>query len=130
MILNEENYVDKAQEVIEYLAQRANRRNPMVTTSKIRKLLSVTADIYKDLCLCVDDKLDNSIIIRINYLKILCIYEAGRDDKNTGVRNFIKKSEMIRCIEEIQGIKKRFILFNKYMEALIAYHRYYGGKEI
>lgn len=126
MILNEENYVDKAQEVIEYLAQR----NPMVTTSKIRKLLSVTADIYNDICLCVDDKLDNSIIIRINYLKILCIYEAGRDDKNTGVRNFIKKSEMIRCIEEIQGSKKRFILFNKYMEALIAYHRYYGGKEI
>lgn len=130
MILNEENYVDKAQEVIEYLAQRANRRNPMVTTSKIRKLLSVTADIYNDICLCVDDKLDNSIIIRINYLKILCNYEAGRDDKNTGVRNFIKKSEMIRCIEEIQGSKKRFILFNKYMEALIAYHRYYGGKEI
>lgn len=124
MILNEENYVDKAQEVIETLAQNIDK---MVTTSKLRKLLSMTSDIYNDVLLCRNDKLDSSIVERINYLRIRFLYEAGRDTKSVG--KFVEKAEILNCLAEIQGSKKRFILFNRYMEALIAYHKYYGGKD-
>lgn len=124
MILNEENYVDKAQKVIEILAKNINE---MVTTSKLRKLLSMTSDIYNDVLLCRNDKLDSSIVERINYLRIRFLYEAGRNRRDVG--KFVEKAEILNCLAEIQGSKKRFILFNRYMEALIAYHKYYGGKD-
>lgn len=124
MILNEENYVDKAQKVIEILAKNINE---MVTTSKLRKLLSMTSDIYNDVLLCRNDKLDSSIVERINYLRIRFLYEAGRNRRDVG--KFVEKAEILNCLVEIQGSKKRFILFNRYMEALIAYHKYYGGKD-
>lgn len=124
MILNEENYVDKAQEVIEILAKNIDK---MVTTSKLRKLLSMTSDIYNDVLLCRNDKLDSSIVERINYLRIRFLYEAGRNRRDVG--KFVEKAEILNCLAEIQGSKKRFILFNRYMEALIAYHKYYGGKD-
>lgn len=32
-------------------------------------------------------------------------------------------------LKEIKGSKEKYILFNRYMEALVAFHRYYGGKK-
>ena len=32
-------------------------------------------------------------------------------------------------LKEIRQSKKNYLLFSKYMEALIAFHKYYGGKE-
>ena len=36
---------------------------------------------------------------------------------------------MLDIIDEINGSIKKFILFNHYFEALIAYRRFKGGKE-
>ena len=63
---------------------------------------------------------------RISYLKIHFIYEMGRDRK---VRTFGEQAGILRAIDEIGSSKQRFILFNRYMEALVAYHRFYGGKD-
>ena len=41
----------------------------------------------------------------------------------------IKKAEIIECLKEIGASKKNYLLFSRYMEALIAFHKYYGGKE-
>ena len=87
----------------------------------------MTSDIYNDVLLCRNDKLDSSIVERINYLRIRFLYEAGRNRRDVG--KFVEKAEILNCLAEIQGSKKRFILFNRYMEALIAYHKYYGGKD-
>ena len=50
MRINENNYVDKAEKVIKELAEESKQRNrgrvDMVTTSKLRNLLAMTADIY------------------------------------------------------------------------------------
>ena len=129
MILNEEKYVDKAKLVIENLAKNRDKYGnvQMVTTSKLRNLLSLTTDIYNDVLLCMNDRLDNSIIERINYLRIRFLYEAGR--AANGVGKLVEQAEILDCLAEIQGSRKRFILFNRYMEALIAYHKYYGGKD-
>lgn len=73
------------------------------------------------------DKLTDEIVGLIEYLKIRIVYEAGRDDK---VKNLVEKSEMLQIIDEINGSKKNFILFNHYLEALIAYRKFKGGKEV
>ncbi|MCD8150783.1 MAG: type III-A CRISPR-associated protein Csm2 [Clostridiales bacterium] len=129
MILNEKNYVDKAQSAICALNKEVNQRTgrsfPKITTSKIRNLLAMVSDIYNEVISLRGESLDEELCGRIEYLKVRFYYEAGRD--NT-VRRFMEKTELLKCLDEIKGSKKRYLLFCRYMEALVAYHRYYGGE--
>ena len=124
MRINENNYVDKAEEAIKSLVeeskQKCRGKVNIVTTSKIRNLLAMTADIY------TSEKLDDEICGRIEYLRIRFIYECGREPK---VKAFVKQAEILEILKEIRQSKKNYLLFSKYMEALIAFHKYYGGKE-
>ena len=45
------------------------------------------------------------------------------------VKAFVKQAEILEILKEIRQSKKNYLLFSKYMEALIAFHKYYGGKE-
>lgn len=55
MLINEENYVDKAEQTICNLVKKSQEKrrkrgeDNLVTTSKIRNLLSITADIYNQI---------------------------------------------------------------------------------
>ena len=124
MILTEDNYVSKAENVIKDLASQTDRRGNVniVTTSQIRNLLAMTADIYNDVVNTQGEKLGQDIISRINYLKIRFVYESGRERK---VRDLVDKAEILRCLDEIRNNKKQYILFSRYMEALVAYKRFY-----
>lgn len=98
----------------------------MATTSKIRNLLAMTTEIYNEVQNITGELLSDDIIGRINYLKIRVVYEAGREPS---VKNLVETAEILQHIDEIKGNKKQYILFSRYMEALVAYHRYYGGKD-
>lgn len=135
MLINEENYVKKAEQAIKTLSEKTeNRRGRvvkknMLTTSQIRNLLAVSADIYNEIMngsTETGDKLSTDLYGRINYLKVRLIYEAGRDQK---VRDFVETTELFKILDSIQGSKKNYLLFSRYMEALVAFHRYYGGKD-
>lgn len=129
MIINEENYVDKAESIIKKMNTEVDKRGRqvgIVTTSKIRNLLAMSADIYNDVLNNKNEVLDKELVGRINYLKIRFVYEAGRDQK---VKNLVECAEIIKIIDEIKDKKSNFILFNRYMEALVAYRKFYGGKD-
>lgn len=128
MILENDTYVSKAENAIKELTKKTDKRGnqDMVTTTQIRNLLAMTADIYNEVCISMEEKLSEDIRGRINYLKVRFLYEAGRQRQ---VKYFVETAKIIECIDEIKGTKKNFILFNKYMEALIAYHKFYGGKD-
>lgn len=130
MILTEKNYVEKAEKAIIELKNRKDKKNgkpvEMVTTSKIRNLLAMTADIYNEVLNTQEEKLSAEVCGRIDYLKVRFVYEAGRERT---VKSFVNQTEIIQCINEIQGSRKNYILFNRYMEALIAYHRFFDGKD-
>lgn len=129
MIISESTYVDKAEAVIKKLAARVDRKgrpNELVTTSKIRNLLAMTSDIYNEVLCVQSDTLDERLTGRIEYLRIRYIYEAGREPK---VKELITEAQIPEIIKEIGGSKKRFLLFNHYMEALVAFRKYYGGKD-
>ena len=98
----------------------------MVTTSKIRNLLAMTADIYNDVIAQADTKLTEEQQSRIEYLKIRIIYESGREST---VKDLVKESGILKMIEEIGAKKKNFLLFSKYMEALVAFRKFYVAND-
>ncbi len=123
--LTEENYVEQAEEVIKTLCERYRdfKGNPsIVTTTKLRNLLAMSADIYNDVVNSLEETLSPEVRGRVNYLKVRMIYEAGRDDK---VKQFLETADLIRHLDDIRGTRRQYILFSRYMEALVAYRRYY-----
>ena len=130
--INETNYVDKAEKAILSLRDKAKQQQrgrgelKIVTTSKIRNLLAMTADIYNQVMICQNDKLNDDLKGRIEYLRVRFMYECGRE---VLVKNFVEEADILPILKEINGSKKNYILFSRYMEALIAFHRYYGGKD-
>lgn len=131
MFINEENYVDEAEKAIQRLSIKKNQRTgqaeQMVTTSKLRNLLSMSADIYNEVVAKQNDELDQEILGRIEYLRVRFVYEAGRDQK---VGDFVRETKILDVLKKIQGSRKKYILFSRYMEALVAFHKFYNGKDI
>lgn len=129
MSVNEQNYVEEAERVIKILKDSKDARGKtvqMVTTSKLRNLLSMSADIYNEVLKSNADRLSAELSSRIEYLRVRFLYEAGRDN---GVKMLVDTAGIIPLLKSVNGDKKRYILFNRYMEALVAFHKYYGGKD-
>ena len=116
----DETYVDEAEKVIKEIKKCRYKKEDEVTTSKLRKLLALTSEIYDELrangMAAVTDK--------IVYLQIQFVYQGGR---YKGMKDFIEEAKLIEILKEIQRSKdpKEFIRFNHYMEALVAYFKYY-----
>ena len=129
-IINNENYVDKARDVIEKLKNCTNdwgRPVELLSTSKIRNVLAMTANIHNEVMLLTDSVLTDKIKEQITYLRIRCIYEAGRNG-NEPVKYFVKESGILEILPSIES-RKDYILFSHYMEALVAWRKYLGGKD-
>ena len=124
MQINENNYVDKAEEIITRLSKKIDRRGKtidMVATSKIRNLLSMAADIYNQVLDCKDNELPTKLVSRIDYLRVRFIYECGRDERTN---DLIDEAGLIDILKQINGDKNNYILFYHYMEALVAFKKY------
>lgn len=124
MQITEQNYVDEAEKVILTLKKRDGRG--IVTTSKLRNLLAMSADIYNEAMNENEETLNQDICARIEYLRVRFLYEAGRD---FAVKNLVNESGIIDVLKKVNGSKKNYILFSRYMEALVAFRKYHGGKD-
>ena len=131
-IIDQGNYVDEAEKVIKTLKCRKNSKNgreiPMVTTSKIRNLLAMTSDIYNEVLNVSGAELPERLCSRIEYLRVRFIYECGKDQEGK-VKDFVETAKILDILKEIRGKKENFLLFARYMEALVAFHKFYGGKD-
>ena len=129
MRVNEQNYVDTAEQVIIKLKDKKDRNGrmvPMVTTSKLRNLLAMAADIYNEIMNRQEETLDGETCSRIEYLRVRFLYEAGRE---RAVKDLVEEAGIMELLKGIHGSRKQYLLFHRYMEALVAFHRYYGGKD-
>lgn len=129
MKLTEENYVETAEKAIQEICALKNKSGKSVqpvTTSKIRNLLAMTAAIYNDVIVSQSEKLSAEIVGRINYLKIRFVYEAGREPK---VKALVEKVQLLEHLKEVGNSRAQYILFSRYMEALVAYRKFYGGHD-
>lgn len=128
MKINKLNYVDEAERVIERLAQNDRFGHPMfsLTTSKIRNLLSMVSELQIDAQHFSGSELDEDLISRVQYLKMRIAYEAGREK---AVMEFVRSADLLNQVAAIGKDRQQLIVFCNYMEALVAYHKYYGGKD-
>ena len=125
MVLEKTNYVDMAENAVKRLERNKNG-NLILTTSKIRNILSMISTIYNEVIHHPADKLNEDMVERLKYLKMRIAYEAGREK---AVKNLIEVAKIFEIIEWVGDDKQRCILFCKYMESIVAYHKFNGGKD-
>ena len=124
-ILTDDNYVDKAEKVIKSLNHTKDHRNNKIkfflTTTKIRNLLNLTSNLFDESKVREYKELAD----KIAYLRVQFVYQSGRE---TAVKDLVKKAEILDILKEINN-KESLQRFCRYMEALVAYFRFYGGKD-
>lgn len=117
-----EDYVDEAERIMRSLMSQPKK----VTTSKIRNLLSLVTDIYNTENIRTEEKLLPESIVKLNLMRVRVAYECGRDDT---VKSFVAQTNLLEYLKGISTDRADLIRFAHYMEALVAFHRYFGGKE-
>ena len=124
-ILTDDNYVDKAEKVIKSLNHTKDHRNNKIkfflTTTKIRNLLNLTSNLFDESKVRSYKELAD----KIAYLRVQFVYQSGRE---TAVKDLVKKAEILDILKEINN-KESLQRFCRYMEALVAYFRFYGGED-
>lgn len=122
-----DNYSNQAEQIIKNLRTSMGRNYSDFTTSKIRNILALISEIYNDLVLETTDELSSSYVERIEYLKVRLVYESGREPYT--VRPFVEKAGLLDLLNSMGNSRDNFIKFARYMEALVAYHRFYDGRD-
>lgn len=125
VVINSSNYVETAEKVIKSI-ERNNMGKILLSTSKIRNILSMISGLYNDVVMLREDKLSAEFVSRIKYIKMRFAYEAGREKT---VKDFIDKAQIFKIMDSINDSTDDLILFCNYMEALVAYHKFYGGSD-
>lgn len=125
------NFVQQAEDVMK---EEENRK---ITTTKLRSIYSLILDIYNIERLSDAKKLKEENKLKLQMAKVRIAYEVGRDErvgkeKISVVNTFVKNAKLIEAIRWIENnddnSRENFMNFARYMEALVAYHRFYGGK--
>lgn len=123
--LTNENYVSQAEAVIKRLIDE-NGKNKILTTSKIRKLLAMISDMYTKAKRLKSNTLNSDLLTKIQYFKMHTVYEAGRE---SSVKKFVEEAQITNQIDKIKTDREKLILFCHYMEALVAYRKFLGGRD-
>jgi len=121
--LTESSYVGIAEKVI--VSHRDRKDRNAISTSQIRILLDLLNGLRERLRTERVNALNESMIGQVQYIKLRMVYAAGRDNESKGVRDFIDASGIIKCLDTVGDSVERYELVCKYMEALVAYHRYH-----
>lgn len=125
-----DGYVDKAEKVILNLKTLdSDKKGPnngkmkfKLTSTQIRNLAALTSNLFDE------SKTKNDIEElreKISYLRIQFVYQSGREPS---VEDFVKKAGLLEALKEIQDIPS-LQRFCRYMEALIAYFKFNGGRD-
>ncbi len=121
---------EKAMSSLQYF-DRNSKPKIDVTTSQIRKFLTAVnvvrnkVDVFKAKNIDAS-QLSDELVAEVKFLKINLLYQAGR--ANT-VKRFMEAARLDSIIDSIGDETESFIKFTKYVEALVAYHKFLGGKD-
>lgn len=113
------NYVDLAETLMS-----ANSKS--ITTSKLRNWFSIANDIYNVESRSSEIGLKPESCTKLLNLRVRIVYDAGKDSK---IKDFVTSANLLSYIKGIGESREQMIRFTHYMEALVAYHKYFGGRE-
>ena len=126
-----EDLVKKAEDFVINKLSEPNKYDPSkkeikITTSQIRKFLS-GVNLLQNKMNEEGEILSDETVNEIKYLKIKLAYQAGRE-KTRENKIKVLYDNLVPEIDNIGNSKKKFIEFSKYIEAIVAYHKFYGGE--
>lgn len=122
--------VDDAEKVISHL-EKDKYGNIALTTSQIRKFLTAVNVVRNKVDLYIAqnkaaNELSSELAAEVKFLKVNLLYQAGRAK---AVKNFMDISNLGVLIGDVDKNIKKFQRLCKYVEALVAYHKFMGGKD-
>ncbi len=124
-------YVSQAESVVKNLVR--DQRNPnqiVLTTSQLRNILAMVNELYTSAQYDKSPVLSDDIQSKIQYVKMKIAYNVGRDSsREKAVRDFVAKSKLMEYLNMVGNSREKLLLVCNYTEALVAYHKYYGGKD-
>ena len=124
--LDKLTYVKQAEVVIREEIIKDNNNKPKLTTSQIRNLLTMTNELYNTVRFSNDENISEDLRSHIQYTKMKIAYSAGRDK---AVKDLVEKSCLMQYLDEVGDSRDKLITFCHYAEALVAYHKFYGGDD-
>lgn len=129
--MNEKGYIGKDKTVRDKFGKE--KRVPKLTNSQIRKFLTAVNVVKNkvDMFWAKNNdavSLPDELVTEIKFLKVNIVYQAAKD--NTGaVKSFIMVTNLDKIINDIGNDANKFNKFCKYVEALVAFHKFYGGRD-
>ncbi len=117
--------VDLAQEVMKNSFRQ-------VTTSQIRRFLTAVNTVsgkveqYQNET-GKSEKLSPDLAAQVKFLKVKLAYQVGRGDDR--LKKFVEETDLMAAIGSIGSDAKKYEEFARYVEALVAFHKFYGGKD-
>ena len=105
--------------------------NIALKTSQLRRFLSAVNAVTNRIMVYharhVDERqLPLELASEVKYLKVKFAYQAGRMRE---VREFGEMAHIKERIDRVGDSFREYQCFVRYMEALVAYHKYYGGRD-
>ncbi len=120
--LNETNYADKAKSYVEKSKDNYGKLFGGLTTTKLRSIYGLIMNVYTKINEPSDFKDHQS---DIQYLQVKMAYESGRE---WTVKQFIDSTYLMEAVSQIKTYEQ-FLLYCRYAESLVAYFKFFGGKD-
>ncbi len=126
--------VDLAQSVMKKLSNATDKwgKPSMVTTSQLRRFLTAVNTVTGKVEQYQNEtgeqgKLSADLAAQVKFLKVKLAYQVGRQGKK--VDDFATEADLMAAIDSIGSDAKKYEEFARYVEALVAFHKFYGGKD-
>lgn len=120
------DYVDFADEVVANYLRTVKYFN-QISTSKLRNILGMLMDVYNIEKLRVDPLICEESVVKLQVARIRLAYECGRDSNVT--KRFVDDTYLMTWLKDAGNSREKVLNYIHYVEALVAYHRYHGGKD-
>jgi CRISPR-associated protein, csm2 family len=103
-----------------------------LTTNQIRKFLTAVNTLTNKITLYRHQQeqtreLSEDLAKEVRFLKVKLAYQVARGNK--GVKRFAKDTQLKEYIDTVGTDLKEYMAFAQFIEALVAYHKFYGEKE-
>ena len=103
-----------------------------LTTNQIRKFLTAVNTLTNKITLYLHQQeqtraLSEDLAKEVRFLKVKLAYQVARGNK--GVKRFAEDTRLKEYIDMVGTDLKEYMAFAQFIEALVAYHKFYGEKE-
>ena len=135
--------VEKAEKGIKGLIEKNRNGKEVIRlkTNQIRKFLTAVNILANKVAIYKAEhpgtkEMSEKLEAEVQYLQVKLVYQVGREKKDIKpqfqpgpVEKFVNNARLLEAVKSVGNNIGKFENFNRYMEALVAYHKFYGGKD-